>query len=147
MSDISITLDDNVFVFETVMRVRNTEIDVGQHLTIEALTAILVESRARFFFSRNIKDINADYHGLIANDIAINIVSRAKAREELLIEVGVAELSDEGGNLMFKVSRMGDMSLVAKAKLHFVSYDYRANQIVPMSDVMKDALDTPSFEI
>lgn len=147
MSDISITLDDNVFVFETVMRVRNTEIDVGQHLTIEALTAILVEARARFFFSRNIKDINADYHGLIANDIAINIVSRAKAREELLIEVGVAELSDEGGNLMFKVSRMGDMSLVAKAKLHFVSYDYRANQIVPMSDVMKDALDTPAFEI
>ena len=147
MSDISITLDDNVFVFETVMRVRNTEIDVGQHLTIEALTAILVEARARFFFSRNIKDINADYHGLTANDIVINIVSRAKAREELLIEVGVAELSDEGGNLMFKVSRMGDMSLVAKAKLHFVSYDYRANQIVPMSDVMKDALDTPAFEI
>ena len=147
MSDISITLDDNVFVFETVMRVRNTEIDVGQHLTIEALTAILVEARARFFFSRNIKDINADYHGLTANDIVINMVSRAKAREELLIEVGVAELSDEGGNIMFKVSRMGDMSLVAKAKLHFVSYDYRANQIVPMSDVMKDALDTPAFEI
>ncbi len=146
MAKFDIKTDDSIFVFETVMRVRNTEIDVGQYLTIEALAALLVEARARFFFSRGIKDINADYQGLLANDMAINVVSRARAREELLFEVGVSNLGKNGGDLMLKVSRMYDNSLVAKAQISFISYDYRANKAVPMSKAIKDAIDTPSFE-
>ena len=90
MSDQEIVFDDGVFVFETVMRVRNTEIDVGQYMTIEAMTSIISEVRARFFYSKGIKEINADYQGLIVDDLRLNMLSRVRAREELLFEVGVS---------------------------------------------------------
>ena len=40
LTDQELTFDAKVFVFETVMRVRNTEIDSGQYLTLEALTTL-----------------------------------------------------------------------------------------------------------
>ncbi|MEC7911096.1 MAG: hypothetical protein VYC46_05300, partial [Pseudomonadota bacterium] len=47
-------------VFETVMRVRHTEIDLGQHVTIESLTALLSEARLRFLHAKGIKEINLE---------------------------------------------------------------------------------------
>ncbi|WP_227430895.1 acyl-CoA thioesterase [Psychrobacter sp. I-STPA6b] len=147
MTKMNIELVDSAFVFETVMRVRGTETDMGQHMTIEALTASLVEARTRFFYSRGIKEVNADYQGLIVNDIAVNVISRARAREELLYEVGVRNLNHEGGDIIIKVSRMFDTSLVAKAQMGFVCYDYRLNQVITLNETMLEALDIRPFEI
>ena len=60
----AIAMDEVNFVFETVMRVRSTEVSIGQHMTIEALIALLSETRARFLYSKDIKEITADYTGL-----------------------------------------------------------------------------------
>ncbi|MFZ2553837.1 MAG: thioesterase, partial [Psychrobacter urativorans] len=69
MIDEVLDLDEQIFVFETVMRVRNTEVDIGQHLTLEALTALISETRVRFLYSKGIKEIDADYQGLIVDDL------------------------------------------------------------------------------
>lgn len=44
----AIAMDEVNFVFETVMRVRSSEVSIGQHMTIEALIALLSETRAVF---------------------------------------------------------------------------------------------------
>ena len=67
LAEQELTFADNIFVFETVMRVRNTEIDAGQHVTLEALTALLAEARARFLYSKGIQDINAERLHIIPN--------------------------------------------------------------------------------
>ena len=77
------------FVFETVMRVRNTEMGLGQHLTIESLVSLLTESRFRFLYSKGIKEVNAEYQGLVIDYMTTQVVDRVRAREELLFEVGV----------------------------------------------------------
>ena len=41
--------NNDIFVFETVMRVRHIELDMAQYLTLESLTALLCEARQRFF--------------------------------------------------------------------------------------------------
>lgn len=147
MSNQSLTFDDGVFVFETVMRVRNTEIDVGQHMTIEAMTSALSEVRARFFYSKGIKEINADYQGLMVDGLTLNMLGRIRAREEILFEVGVSELTDNDGMIAFKATRMFDGSIVAKAAMHFVNYDYRINKIMPLNATTKAALDQTPFEL
>lgn len=147
MSTKDISLDDGIFVFETVMRVRNTELDIGQHISIEALTAMLSEARSRFLFSKNIKEINADYQGPMTKDMILNLVSRVRAREELLFEVGIARLDNEGGEMLIKVTRMYDGSLVAKAKLFFVNYNYRLNKEIAMSTQLSKALAQQAFEL
>nr|WP_227679865.1 thioesterase family protein [Psychrobacter frigidicola] len=147
MKDQELTFDDRVFVFETVMRVRNTEIDVGQHLTIEAQIALLAEARARFLYSKGIEEINADYQGLTVNNLQLSVVSRVRAREELLFEVGVEQLSENGGEIAIKVTRMHDSSLVALARQHFVGYDYRLNKVTAINSNMQDALSLQPFEL
>lgn len=142
-----ITLNESMFVFETVMRVRYTEIDVGQFLTMPAMCALLTEAKARYFYSRGIKDVNADYQGPIMTDLQLNFPTRIKSREELLFEVGVDGINKHTANLIFKVSRMYDGSLVAKAQANIVNFDYRKNQITPFSDELMQALFHEPFEV
>lgn len=147
MIDEVLDLDEQIFVFETVMRVRNTEVDVGQHLTLEALTALISETRVRFLYSKGIKEIDADYQGLIVDDLQLNIVSLVRAREELLFEMGVSLLTGDGGNITTKVTRMYDGSTIAIAQQHFVNYDYRFNKVTTINNSIKQALNQQLLDI
>ncbi len=147
MIDEVLDLDEQIFVFETVMRVRNTEIDIGQHLTLESLTALISETRVRFLYSKGIKEIDADYQGLIVDDLQLNIISLVRAREELLFEMGVSLLDCDGGNITTKVTRMYDGSTIAIAQQHFVNYDYRFNKVTTINNSIKQALNQQLFDI
>ena len=72
---------------------------------------------------------------------------RVRAREELLFEVGVQNLTDQGGEFVFKVSRMFDASVVAYAVMGFVAYDYRQGKPIALSAALKEVLDVKPFEI
>jgi len=135
-----LNFDNDLFVFETVMRVRHTEIDTGQYMTLESLTALLSEARLRFLYSKGIKEVNADYQGLVVDELQLHIMSRVRVREELLFEVGVEPLYDKGGNLITRVTRMYTGETVAKARQHFVNYDFRLNKTTPLDHMIKEAL-------
>jgi acyl-CoA thioesterase FadM len=145
LSDRELAFIDGVFVFETVMRVRNTEIAAGQHLTLESLTALLAEARERFLYSKGIKEINTDSQGLIVDHLQLSFSSRVRAREELLFEVGIERLSNDGGDIATKITRMYDGSLVAKARQHFINYDFRLNKATTFNSAIKAALDPHPF--
>lgn len=147
MADINNEFENANFVFETVMRVRNTEIGIGQHLTIEAMVALLTEARARFLYSKGIKEISADYQGLVITDVATHFLSRVRAREELLFEVGVQNVTTKGGDFVFKVTRMFDSVDVARAVMGFVAYDYRLNKEIALNDKLVELLDVKPFEL
>ena len=55
LSTLSTNIEVAHFVFETVMRVRNTEIGLGQHLTVENLVALITEARFRFYIQKALK--------------------------------------------------------------------------------------------
>lgn len=140
MTNRELIFDDGLFIFETVMRVRNSETDDWQHLTLESLTTLLAEARALFFYSKGIKGLSVDYNGLIINNLQLNVVSQVCAREYLLFEVGVERLCNDKGDIAIKVTRMSDGSLVAKARQHFINYDYRLNKAIPLNIMVKNAL-------
>lgn len=140
-----LTFDDKIFIFETVMRVRNTEIDVSQHLTLESLIALLAEARARFLYSKGINEINSDYQGLIISNLQLNVISRVRAREALLFEVGIEQISEKSGVMAIKVTRMYDESVVAKVRKCFIQYDYRSNKAISFNSEVKKALDQSHF--
>lgn len=147
MTHQQLDFDIRVFVFETVMRVRNTEIGGTHYLTLEALTALLSEARSRFLYSRGIQEINAEYQGLMINNLQVSIVSRVRAREELLFEVGIEQLYEDSGEMAIQVTRMYDNSIVAKARLSFINYDYRSNKATAMNHLLKEALQPQPFEL
>lgn len=140
MSKQELVFEDYLFVFETVMRVRHTEIDLGQHVTIESLTALLSEARLRFLHAKGIKEINSDKQGLIIDTLQLVILSRIQAREELLFEVGVEPIYDNGGNIVIKVTRMHTGETVVKARQHFRNYDFNLNKVIKLDNTTKEAL-------
>ncbi len=129
------------------MRVRSIEIDASQHVTLEALVALLTEARTRFLYSKGIEEINSDYQGLIVNNLQLNIISRIRVREALLFEVGVEQIADKNGNIAIKVTRMYDGSLVAKTRMSFIQYDYRSSEPIAFSNDVKKALEQKPFEL
>ena len=104
-TDRELVFDDTVFVFETVMRVRNNEIGVGNFLTV-FISHLLSETRRRFLYAKGIQRIHADYQGLIIVDMQLNLFSMVRTREALLFEVGVQQLSTEGCDINIKVAWM-----------------------------------------
>lgn len=140
VSDKELIFDDAVFIFETVMRVRNTEVDGGQYMTLESLTALLGEVRERFLYSKSIQGINTQSQGLLTDNLQLSIISQVRAREELLFEVGIEQLSDNGATLAIKVTRMQEGSLVAKGRQHMVNYDYYLNKVTTMTRTIHHAL-------
>ncbi len=139
MSRLSTETENSIFIFETVLRVRHSEVDIGQNLTIEAITCLLSEARSRFLYAKAIKEAIGEFQGLVTTNIVINILSYARIREELLFEVGVENLHNHGGDFIFKVTRMSDGSPIANALMKFATYDYRQNKIIPMNTALREA--------
>lgn len=140
MSEQALAFEDDLFVFETVMRVRHTEIDLGQHMAVESLTALLSEARLRFLQAKGIKDINSEQQGLIIDQLQLDIISRIRVREELLFEVGVEPIYDNGGHIVIKVTRMHTGEIMAQSRQHFVNYDFSLNKVVKLDKTTKEAL-------
>lgn len=147
MSKKELHFDNDLFVFETVMRVRHTEIDTGHHLTLESLTALLNEARLRFLYSRGIKEVNSDYQGLIIDELQLSVNRLARFREELLFEIGIEPLYDNGGYIVIKVTRMQTGDTVATARLHFIGYDFQLNKTATLNNSIKEALYPHLFKI
>lgn len=142
-----ITFDEGVFVFETVIRIRSTEVKVAQRLTLDSLTVLLAEAQERFLYSKGIKEIIAEHQALLVDNLRLSFTERVQAREELLFEVGVEQLSDDGGNIVIKVTRMYDGSLVAKARQHFIVYDFHLEKTLKLDNAIKEALKPRPFEL
>lgn len=147
LSNSQITFDEGVFVFETVIRIRSTEVKVAQHLTLDSLTVLLAEAQERFLYSKGIKEIIATHQSLLVDHLCLSFTERVQAREELLFEVGVEQVSDDGGDIGIKVTRMCDGSLVAKARQHFIVYDFQLDKKLKLDNTLKEALKPRPFEL
>ncbi|MTV37575.1 thioesterase family protein [Duganella radicis] len=60
----------------------------------------------------------------------ISMISEARAR--FLYDYGVQETGQDGGDIIFRISRPRDGKLVAMAKYGFVFFNYRSGQVTPM---------------
>lgn len=147
MSVQEVIVKDSEFVFETVMRVRNTEVGVGQYLTIDSLTAILTEAKSRFFSSKGLEDINEESQGLIITNMAINFPEMVRPKEDLLIEVGVPKINKKQATMKFRVSHMQNMTIIAKACMTLVNFDFQKNKAVAMSAYMLEHLEQKPFAL
>lgn len=138
MAKLELDIPEHIYSFETIMRVRSTEIDMGQQLRSESLSAMFSEARSRYLYANGIREIDIEYMGILVTDSAIQFLSRARAREELLFEVGVYDRNKYGGDMAIRVTRMNDSSLISKGKFGFVCYNYIENRIMPLTDKMTE---------
>ena len=116
------------FPFATEIPVRITDINYGGHLGNDALLALIHEARCRFFQHYGFKETNIGGAGILMTDVAITYRKEVFHGDVLRFEVGVTDLARTSCDLVYRVTRAGEVT--AEAKTGIVFFDYQARKIV-----------------
>jgi acyl-CoA thioesterase FadM len=134
MARLILTFPEDQYYYTTLMTVRVTDINAGNHLGNDSMISMISEARARFLFEYGVSETEGDGTGIIVTDLATTYRAEAHARDQLLFEVGVMDFNKYGGDIIFRVTRPRDKTLVAMAKQGFVFFNYKTSQVVVMPE-------------
>jgi len=134
MARLKLEFSEDQFCYSTHLTVRITDINGANHLANDSMISMISEARARFLFDFGIEETTAEGPGIMVTDLATTYKAEAHARDQLLFEVGVTDFNKYGGDIIFRISRPADGTLVAMAKSGFVFFDYPNSKVVPMPE-------------
>ncbi|MFZ6644752.1 thioesterase family protein [Undibacterium sp. TJN25] len=136
MARLNLSFPPDQFYYSTTLTVRVTDINSANHLGNDSMISMISEARALFMFEFGIGETASGGRlpGIIVTDLATMYKAEAHARDQLLFEVGVMDFNKYGGDIIFRISRPADNTLVAMAKSGFVCYAYKTGKVVPMPE-------------
>lgn len=134
MARLQLDFPEDQWYYSTLLTVRVTDINAANHLGNDSMISMISEARARFLFEYGVAETERDGTGIIVTDLATTYRAEAHARDQLLFEVGVMDFNKYGGDIIFRVTRPRDKTLVAMAKSGFVFFNYKTSQVVNMPD-------------
>ena len=141
MARLILTFPEDQYYYTTLLTVRVTDINAGNHLSNDSMISMISEARARFLFEYGVSETEGDGTGIIVTDLATTYRAEAHARDQLLFEVGVMDFNKYGGDIIFRVTRPKDKTLIAMAKQGFVFFNYKTSQVVAMPEDFRGKFD------
>ena len=137
MARLELNLPEHAFCFSTQIEVRVTDVNAADHLGNEALVALLSEARARFLQHLGIDETGRDGPGILVADLAVKYRAEAHRHDALLFETGFCDFNKYGADIIYRVSRPADQTLIAIAKTGFVFFDYQAGKMLTVPDYVR----------
>jgi 4-hydroxybenzoyl-CoA thioesterase len=131
MARIKICLPDR-FLFETVLEVRISDINYGNHMSNDAILRFAHEARLRFFMAYGYTELDVEGLGIIMADAAICYRAQAFHGERLRIKIGVGDPSRHGFDMIYQAINDNSGIEVARLKTGIVFFDYTAKKIALM---------------
>ncbi len=132
MARLQLEFPEDQFYYSTLLTVRVTDINGANHLGNDSMISMISEARALFLFEYGVPETARDGTGIIVTDLATSYRAEAHARDQLLFEVGVMDFNKYGGDIMFRITRPRDKTLIALAKSGFVFFNYHRSAVVAM---------------
>lgn len=120
------------YIFSTVIEIRITDINYGNHLGNDALLSIIHEARVRFLSSMGYSESNVEGVGIIMGDVAIIYKSEAHYGDHLVIEINIGEFSRKSCDFFYRISNKNNDRLIALCKTGIVFFDYLIKKPVPI---------------
>ncbi|MBK8444026.1 MAG: thioesterase family protein [Sphingobacteriales bacterium] len=136
MARITIDLPEH-FHFSTILPVRITDINYGNHLGNDMFLSLLHEARVRFYAHYGYTELNLAGVGTIMADVGIIYKAEVKYPSNLEIAVTAGEFSRAGFEVYYRVSESSSGKVCAIAKTGIVCYDYSAGKIVSVPESFK----------
>lgn len=134
MARLKLGLPADQFCYATHLTVRVTDINSANHLANDSMISMISEARARFLYEFGSEDVRQEGVGIIVTDLATMYRNEAHARDQLQFEVGVMDFNKYGGDIIFRITRPADGTLIAMAKSGFVFFDYVGKKVVAMPE-------------
>ncbi|WP_334124666.1 thioesterase family protein [Empedobacter brevis] len=124
------------FLFSTIIPVRITDLNYGNHLANDKVLSILHEARIQFFRHYGYSELDFAGVSVIMGDVAIEYKNQAFYGDHLLIEIGIQDFSRVSFDIFYKISTKD--KLIAEAKTGIVTFNYQKNKVVEVPEKIKE---------
>lgn len=128
------------FEFSTKIPVRITDINYGNHLGNDVLLSLIHEARVRYLDNIGLTEVNIGGYGIIMVDSVIIYKSEVFYADELVFNVSVENISDNGCDFYYKAVSQKSKKEAALAKTGIVFYDYAKKKIASIPKVFPDKI-------
>lgn len=126
--------------FATEITLYLSHMNYGNHLDNALLLTVVSEARVRFLQSLGYTELDIEGVGLVVADAALQYRSEARHGETMRVEMGVAELGKQGGDLLWRMSETVSGREVARGKTGILFFDYGQRQVVPVPAAFRQAI-------
>ena len=128
MARIEIKMVD-VFVFETELTIRTTDLNFANHVGNDNFVSLMQEARTRFFMDLGYSDLDVEGKGTIISDLAVVYKSQSFYGERLKFELGAGDFNKYGCDIFYRVTNAENQKLVLEAKTGIIFFDYEKNKV------------------
>ena len=133
MARIKLTLPSN-FSFSTLIPIRITDLNYGNHVGNDAILSILHEARVQYLRSFDLAELKFAGVGLIMSDVGIEFKAEAFYGDVLKAYVTANAFNKIGFDLYYKLVRGEREEVVALAKTGMLCFDYDKRKIVAVPE-------------
>ena len=128
------------FQFETVLDVRISDINYGQHLGNDAVLALAHEARLRYLAANGFSEKDVGGAGLIMLDAAIVYRAQARWGDRLLIQIAIGEIGACDFDLYYRLARQDDGAEIAVVKTTLAFFDYCSSRVARTPSVFRQKM-------
>jgi len=141
MTRIKIELPEK-FSFETIIPIRITDLNYGNHVGNDTILSILHEARVQYLQYFGYGELDFGGLGLIMSDVAIEFKTEIFYGERIILSVTAGEFSRFAFEVYYKLEKENNAKkiLVAIAKTGMVCYDYSAKKIAAIPGNVRNKL-------
>jgi len=130
------------FSFETIIPIRITDLNYGNHVGNDTILSILHEARVQYLKHFGYEELNFGGLGLIMSDVAIEFKNELFYGDHIIASVTANEFSKVAFEIYYKLEKEkdGKRIIVATAKTGMVCYDYPGKKIAAIPIDVKNKL-------
>jgi acyl-CoA thioester hydrolase len=129
MARIKLSLPE-IFSFSTLIPIRITDLNYGNHVGNDSILSILHEARVQYLKSHGLAELDFAGVGLIMSDVGIEFKAEAFYGDIIKAYVTADGFSKIGFDLYYKLMRGEAEEIVALGKTGMLCFDYDKRKIV-----------------
>jgi acyl-CoA thioester hydrolase len=143
MGRVQIEIPSN-FLYETILDVRASDLNYGNHLGHDSVLTIMQEARIKFYRTlgfENELSFQGDV-GQVISDVAVVYKSEAFLGDVLLCKIAAADFNKYGFDLIYLLINNQTQKEVARGKTGIVCFDYSSRKIAQIPAILLNQLRT-----
>lgn len=116
-------------IFSTVIEVRISDINYGQHLGHDSLVSYLHEARLRFLKKLGYSELDIEGLGILVTQLVVNYLAEAFYADKLVIQIEMASTSKTSLQLIYQAFEQDSNKEIARAVTTVTFFDYHKSKV------------------
>lgn len=117
-------------IFNTILEVRISDVNYGNHLGHDAVVSLFHEARMRFLRKFGYEnELNIDGVGMLITNLIVNYVNESFYSDKLTINIEIGEMTRTSLQLLYQAVIEENNKEIARALTTMTFYDYQKSKV------------------